>query len=1194
MKKRNRIVGALVGVVVLLCIAQGIRNRFLDSYDTVQDMVQKAGTSLPFSTVVVLGYKSPGDGGGGTFILTNTATATNYGTRIYSGVTGKSWQRVVPPGPYSVAWFGAMGDTTDEILRIQATADAAGINRGIWFPKPSGAYYGISDTIKFRNGQSFTGQSGPQLTTGQTEIRMLSGNAPVFAPFDTAIDTVNITIANLKMTGAGATTGVINFYRTSFSLIKECSITGGAIGILMDANVNNQCYFNGILHTTVHYLSTVGIRFQNGANANYAYGCVLKGTPRSVEVLSASSANTFVACTWQGVAAPDDTVIHAYVDGPILSIYGGFMEGTAILKPAAAGSTTTVFQVPTLGASVDQYVGYKVWVKSGLGVGQAAIITANTATTITVTSAFGVAPDATSVLWIGRTTGVKITANGSVNLSGLAPSNCMTNVDDGGTIVLSGTATSGTGTTLTDTGKSMTVNQYAGYRLRTTGGTGPNQNRLITANTATAFTVGQAWQVTPDAATTYRVEESGPYAYNRWMDGSQADSTFPGIRNRLGMLEMDMSPSTTTMGLDIGIIPRFGIENVTYNWGKLTQTTGSNAFNFFSGTTNTAIIDFINGNFKGGAFINMANGAMLSFPASFKMQFTRGGGSVDSFYLGTADANGTEWRNTPGGAIDFRTGDNNGFKEIIMKMHTTPQQTVTWASTTTIDLSKSEVQTLQNGVGNVTYQTSNRAVGRQATVYITGDTVDRTPTWPAWKWIGNAVPSSIQANRIYKLTLFCTDANETGIYASLEAVNYNVVTSANVTSPQFGADRTGVADSTAAFQAAANSLNYSAANVWSQRGGKVWLPNGVYRITGRMTVKAGTIFEGESQEGVIIIPEHTADDTFYCETADGSSSTRIQQFVFRNLTIAQKTGTTPTAGAAIHIRPTTQVGTPGGSTASRVTVDNCYIYGTFVGLNAYAVQGGLVKNTTIKGCQSDGMLLDAYVTNTKIEHCYMAGNGVAGTGHGYHIKGATGLSGDGNAADSNKSYGVYMENSTEGSCFANKFHCTTEGNDGGQVYLKAQNGGIYTFYCNSDTGVVAEDAITLDACTGVVLSGCWIPTAASNTGFPIKVINPVASVLAFDYQDGFVGTYNAAANLLSNTSSANVKWSGFGVGRMGISTVTPAGILELGSAMRVDLDATAGNTRALLWDVTAGALKRVSIGATDSGGVGFKLIRIPN
>lgn len=46
--------------------------------------------------------------------------------------------------------------------------------------------------------------------------------------------------------------------------------------------------------------------------------------------------------------------------------------------------------------------------------------------------------------------------------------------------------------------------------------------------------------------------------------------------------------------------------------------------------------------------------------------------------------------------------------------------------------------------------------------------------------------------------------------------------------------------------------------------------------------------------------------------------------------------------------------------------------------------------------------------------------------------------------------------------------------------------------------------------------------------------------------------------------------------------------------MRLDFDATAGNTRMMLWDVTAGSLKRVSVGAADSGGSGFKVLRVAN
>jgi hypothetical protein len=46
--------------------------------------------------------------------------------------------------------------------------------------------------------------------------------------------------------------------------------------------------------------------------------------------------------------------------------------------------------------------------------------------------------------------------------------------------------------------------------------------------------------------------------------------------------------------------------------------------------------------------------------------------------------------------------------------------------------------------------------------------------------------------------------------------------------------------------------------------------------------------------------------------------------------------------------------------------------------------------------------------------------------------------------------------------------------------------------------------------------------------------------------------------------------------------------------MKVDSDSTAGNTRFFLWDVDSGALQRVTVGSANSGGSGFKLLRIPN
>ena len=66
--------------------------------------------------------------------------------------------------------------------------------------------------------------------------------------------------------------------------------------------------------------------------------------------------------------------------------------------------------------------------------------------------------------------------------------------------------------------------------------------------------------------------------------------------------------------------------------------------------------------------------------------------------------------------------------------------------------------------------------------------------------------------------------------------------------------------------------------------------------------------------------------------------------------------------------------------------------------------------------------------------------------------------------------------------------------------------------------------------------------------------------------------------------------------------ITSAGVNKIGSnttmtfnnQLQLDKDGTANNTRLLVWDVTAGALRRVSIDANDSAGVGFRALRIPN
>ncbi|GAA5124706.1 hypothetical protein JIN84_13025 [Luteolibacter yonseiensis] len=77
--------------------------------------------------------------------------------------------------------------------------------------------------------------------------------------------------------------------------------------------------------------------------------------------------------------------------------------------------------------------------------------------------------------------------------------------------------------------------------------------------------------------------------------------------------------------------------------------------------------------------------------------------------------------------------------------------------------------------------------------------------------------------------------------------------------------------------------------------------------------------------------------------------------------------------------------------------------------------------------------------------------------------------------------------------------------------------------------------------------------------------------------------------------------AGTGTGAGGKLTIftAPAGsssstLNGLVNAAQFDASTTAGDTRFLLYDVDSGTLKRVSVGAADSGGSGFKLLRIPN
>ncbi len=77
----------------------------------------------------------------------------------------------------------------------------------------------------------------------------------------------------------------------------------------------------------------------------------------------------------------------------------------------------------------------------------------------------------------------------------------------------SGTATAGAATTITNSARTWTTNQWTNYQIRITGWTGSGQIRTIASNTGTVITVTSAWTTNPDATSTYDIEWNDDFIY---------------------------------------------------------------------------------------------------------------------------------------------------------------------------------------------------------------------------------------------------------------------------------------------------------------------------------------------------------------------------------------------------------------------------------------------------------------------------------------------------------------------------------------------------------------------------------------------------------------------------------------------------------------------------------------------------------
>jgi hypothetical protein len=262
---------------------------------------------------------------------------------------------------------------------------------------------------------------------------------------------------------------------------------------------------------------------------------------QQLHVLSNTAANLYNPSEDGWIALPSPALAGTFGAGAC-GVAGSFSTGTTVgasSLTATAGNTTSITTNQNLQRELR---GYLVYFVGGTNAGRTKTIASNTIGANSVITFSGaaeaVAFDATSQYRIKAPVfyvlGAGTLAAGSFRkydfgtntwttlaITGL-PASIGTDgrlvstpawIDSGFKSFATGTATAGAATTLTNSAKTWTTNQWANSQVRITGGTGQGQIRTVASNTGTVITVSAAWTINPDATSTYSIEGNDDFIY---------------------------------------------------------------------------------------------------------------------------------------------------------------------------------------------------------------------------------------------------------------------------------------------------------------------------------------------------------------------------------------------------------------------------------------------------------------------------------------------------------------------------------------------------------------------------------------------------------------------------------------------------------------------------------------------------------
>ncbi len=236
-------------------LVNGTTIRWADSVAQLRLLVGGAASGS-LGVVIVQGYSTPGDGGGGVFVWGDTTTNVEDGGTVIvqtSGAvtvgvtTGKAWLRVYD-GAFNVKWFGARGDGTTpddtaflnaiNAMKFLAPVTAGGTKLVV----PAGKYR-LSNMLHIDRAMVLEGMSGAYARAG-TILLFDAGRGLQVDPISGTGARGDVTvIRNLMLQSAGKVPAAHGITMNTTAVIENCYINnfgGDGVHIVGDLNANPQ------------------------------------------------------------------------------------------------------------------------------------------------------------------------------------------------------------------------------------------------------------------------------------------------------------------------------------------------------------------------------------------------------------------------------------------------------------------------------------------------------------------------------------------------------------------------------------------------------------------------------------------------------------------------------------------------------------------------------------------------------------------------------------------------------------------------------------------------------------------------------------------------------------------------------------------------------------------------------------------